>query len=244
MSVDQLLPVVVGALIALAGSLAVQLFLVPRAEARRRFDERWEQAVLDLGQSLVFDESAGRLRNALKSVYEAVQPPEAATLSREQMAARLTAKQFDDLSEALQPFTEQFTRFRWLADRVMFFPSAEPRMQQMRLGIVEHLVHSFALLGITQHAVAARMDARVQVALPDYAASAVSLQERLDPRHSYSLSDLNDTYAALTDNRARLVTALQDLANAEPPRRVGLIRKLSHRLARANRTSRRGPQTE
>lgn len=238
MSMDQLLPVVVGALIALAGSLVVQLVFVPQVETRRRHDERWEQAVLDLGHALAFDESASALRKALKSIYEAVQGPGGTALSREQMAAGLTPEQVDGLLEATQTFSESVLRFRWLADRVMFRPSAKPKLQQTRLYILKHFELCFRILGIAQHALAVRIDASVQIALPDYAEGAVSFQDVLAPGRSYSVNDVNEMYASLTDNRMRLVTALEDMSYAEPPRRIGPIRTFVHRVSRALRKSR------
>ncbi|WP_170225266.1 hypothetical protein [Nocardioides albertanoniae] len=231
----------VGALIALAGSLMVQLLLVPHVETRRRHDERWEQAVLDLGHALVFDESPSGLRHAVKAIYEAVHPPGGATLSREQIAARLTTEQISDLKEAIQAFVESLTRSRWLADRVIFRPSAERRMQQARLYLFKHFEHSYLLLGIAQHALAERIDARLQISLPDYAEGTGSLQDILAPGRSYSVNEVNEAYASLVENRARLVTALEDMINTEPPRRVGPIRKISHRASRSLRTRRQEP---
>lgn len=235
MSMNQLLHVVLGALMALAGSAVVQLILVPLVETRRRHDERWEQDVLDLGHMLVFDRSASKLRYALKAIYEAVQSSDGAALSREQLAARLTSEQIGDLREASQAYGEYVMRLRWLADRVLFRPSIEPRMQQTRLNILKHVEHTFLLFRIAQHALAVRVDARVQTALPDFAKDVVSLEETLAPGRSYSVDDVNDAYASLSESRARLVSALEDIANTEAPRRIGPIRKFLHGVARARR---------
>ncbi|MBC7274903.1 hypothetical protein [Nocardioides sp.] len=235
MSIDQLLPVVVGAIIALAGSLVVQLLLVPQVENRRRHDERWEQAVLDLGHALVFDESASTLRHALQATYEAVQSPDGTALSREQIADRLTPEQISDLKEALQAFGESLTRFRWLADRVMFRPSTEPRMQDTRIYILKHLGHSLRLVGITQHALAVRMEARAQISLPGYAES---FQDVVAPEQVYSVNGVKDAYASLSESRASLVRSLEDMANTEPPRRIGPIRIILHRVDRSLRARR------
>ena len=228
---------------ALAGSLVVQLLLVPRAETRRRHDERWEHAVLELSHSLAFDQSASTLRSSLKAIYGAVQSPDGTALSRDEVASRLTTEQIDALKDAYQAFSESLMRYRWLADRVMFRPSVQPRLQDARLYILKHFEHSIRLVGVTQHALGARIDARVQVALPDYAEDAVSFQSILAPGRSYSVNDVNDTYASLAENRLRLVTALEDMANTEPPRRTGIVHTILHRVAIAGRRRREGSET-
>lgn len=52
---DRVAPVVIGAVIALLGTLLVQAIVVPRIEARKRREERWEEDVRAMGEFLTFD---------------------------------------------------------------------------------------------------------------------------------------------------------------------------------------------
>lgn len=125
---DRLLPVVIGAVIALAGAAAVQLWLVPRVETRTRREQRWEDDVLALGQLLTFDHPriVGELRAELHWLALLAEPPDGADPASEQWA-QIKAEHKQSASSARHNFDALRTRVEWLIDRVVSIaPKAEP----------------------------------------------------------------------------------------------------------------------
>ena len=55
---EQVVAVVIGALLAIIGSVVLQLLVVLAAETRRRRKERWEASLAALGERLLFNEQA------------------------------------------------------------------------------------------------------------------------------------------------------------------------------------------
>ena len=109
--------VVVGALIALAGTVIVQLWLIPRVESRKRREERWEADVRALGEALIFSEpeAISEVRGELfwRSLFshpsEDVNPDRLDALKREREEAWRTA--WSDYDQIL-------LQVGWLVDRV------------------------------------------------------------------------------------------------------------------------------
>lgn len=115
---DRVVPVVIGALIALAGTVVVQLWLIPRVDTRKRRTQRWEDDVLALGQLLAFDhaEAASNIRLRLLAAFvwlhdrpDGVEPQRWEALVRQDR---------ERLREARDVFDRLPGRVRWLADRV------------------------------------------------------------------------------------------------------------------------------
>lgn len=115
---DRVLPVIIGALVALAGSVFVQFWLIPRVDTRKRREQRWEEDVLALGKLLTFEHppivSGVRVGlHTLGMVAEA-----AGELDGDQWSA-LHAQERENLREANQAFNALRLQIDWLSDRVI-----------------------------------------------------------------------------------------------------------------------------
>ena len=139
----------VGAVIALVGTLFVHLVIVPRVDARRRREERWEQDVLNLGGYLT-DVVGERARAAESTagmvVFWASKEVEEATDPEGRKEALARAKR--DSREVSRAFDECHARVRWLCDRVTGFNTAVSDL--MVLGIAASVWERRAMLARMQ----------------------------------------------------------------------------------------------
>jgi len=113
---ETLAPVVVGALLALTGSVLVQLLVVPRVDALRRRHERWEVTVAALGEQLAFtdDEVTDQLKDALFGVLKARDDYDLSSEDYEKIEAALEANEehqwLKRLSSAWELVQEAYAR--------------------------------------------------------------------------------------------------------------------------------------
>lgn len=118
----------IGALIALAGTVFVQLWLVPRVDTRKRREQRWEEDVLALGQLLTFDQPriVSDLRSELHMLALLLDPPHDVDTTTERWSA-LGAEHQEKRLRASEEFRSLRTRVDWLVDRVLSLaPHARP----------------------------------------------------------------------------------------------------------------------
>jgi hypothetical protein len=143
--------VVIGALIALVGTVLVQLWLVPLVESRKRREERWEADLLALGEALLFSEpeAASKVRSelffrlALTADFEDAEPKWVEARRREQE---------DALSTAWSAHLRIRAQVLWLAERVMAIAPGSPAPAPLekrgfestkgRVGVCHDQVHS------------------------------------------------------------------------------------------------------
>lgn len=146
---DSLWPLVVAAGLALAAAVAVQLFVVPLADSRKRREQRWEDDVQTLGELLifahakVFDPFWHELIGvaALASVKDA-DPQRLATAMKENR---------DNLRVASTKFDEVESQVRWLADRVMSLAPKGRSTSKLRGLIMRYQVAHIGLHGLMPH---------------------------------------------------------------------------------------------
>lgn len=128
-------PAIVGAVIALLGSLFVQGWLVPRIEARKRREQRWETDLRDLGEAL----SSDRLLTAASGarwgvdwwvdIRNAEQPDDITPAHWERIReaaeekANTTQAEYDDLATS---------RVRWLVSRVVALSPSSPELRGLQ----------------------------------------------------------------------------------------------------------------
>jgi len=115
---DRVMPVIVGALIALVGAVIVQLWLIPRVETRKRREQRWEEDVLALGELLTFEQprAVSEFTAHLHiQVFFATVPDD---VDPTQWAVRQSEAQ-EKLRTARDQFDHVRARFDWLEDRVV-----------------------------------------------------------------------------------------------------------------------------
>lgn len=175
---DRVVPVVIGALIALAGTVLVQLWLVPRVDSRKRRTQRWEDDVLALGQLLAFDHAEAasdmRLRMLAAFVWLADRPDDADP----QRWEAIVRQDRERLSEASEVFQRLPGRVRWLADRVT---SVAPHSAV--LGNLAHLSRRYEIehsrVGFLSIGSTAPTEAEIQAACDALAKVAGDMQTRL-----------------------------------------------------------------
>lgn len=126
---DRLLPVVIGALVALAGSFFVQLWLIPRVDTRKRREQRWEEDVLALGQLLTFEHPSvvSGLRVALHALGWIAEA--AGEMDGDRWAA-VHAQERENLRAANQAFNALRVRIDWLSDRVTSLAPGNPELEK------------------------------------------------------------------------------------------------------------------
>lgn len=147
--------VIVGALIALFGTVVVQLWLTPLVDSRKRREQRWEADVRALGELLIFTEPQIRsaARSALHWQILLREPPEnadpkrwAALVQEREEAGRAAWHDYDRIrsqvdwlvdrvesvaphSRALRPFSSRALRLsvaRWTLEALRYAPDGAP----------------------------------------------------------------------------------------------------------------------
>lgn len=218
---DRVVPVVIGAVIALVGTVLVQLWLVPLVDTRKRREQRWEEDVLALGQLLTLDQPriVGELRSELYWLALLVDPPDDLDTTTKHWAA-LEAEHKDMLRAVRREFDSLATRIDWLAGRVIALaPRAKP---------LDHLASQSRKYRLSH----------IKFGMLEWR------QPHLDHRSPPLTDDEIDTAAkALSEITREIVKDLQDLATASPPRNPPmrsartLAAKLGTRLRRKPRGS-------
>lgn len=191
---DRVVPVVIGAVIALVGAVFVQLWLVPRVDTRKRREQRWEEDVLALGQLLTLDQPriVGDLRSELHWLVLLVHPPDDVDTTTERWAA-LKAEHRERLRAARGEFDSLATRVDWLADRVTSLaPHAKPLQHLASQSRGYYLRH-------------------LEVGMLEW-------RPNLNDRPPLTDDEINTAAAALSNITREIVTDLKGLATAPPPR--------------------------
>jgi len=120
--------VIVGALIALLGTVIVQLWLIPLVDSRKRRDQRWEADVRALGELLIFTEPQARsaARSALHWQILLRETPENADPKR---WAALVREREETGRSAWNDYDRIRSQVDWLVDRV---ESVAPHSRALR----------------------------------------------------------------------------------------------------------------
>lgn len=125
--------VVYGAVIALIGSVFVQGWLVPRIEARKRREQRWEADLRDLGETLS-SEGLSRAANAARFAADLFLTLRWGTvdaeIGEEELASMLQEATTNALNAQREYEQLAVTRLRWLVSRVV---SLSPDSDALRL---------------------------------------------------------------------------------------------------------------
>lgn len=192
---DRVVPVVLGALIALVGAVIVQLWLVPRVDTRRRREHRWEEDVLALGQLLTLDHP--RVVNELCSelhwlVLLVLEPPEDVDTASEKWAT-LKAEHRELLRAARSEYDALCTRVDWLTDRIV---SLAPRS---------------AVLGRFSALERQHMLARSEVSMLEW-------RPNLPNEPPLTEDEINEAADKVRTAARDMVTAVKGLATNRPPR--------------------------
>ncbi|HEV2780367.1 MAG TPA: hypothetical protein VGX25_13330 [Actinophytocola sp.] len=125
--------VLVGAGLALLAQIAVQLFVVPHVEARKRREDRWERDVLALGELLSAElpdraAAARRDQSLLNAVHRRLESAtEVDAERREELIRELELKANESVAryKALA-----LTRIDWLANRIRDIDANNARLQE------------------------------------------------------------------------------------------------------------------
>lgn len=114
---DRVWPVLIGALIALLGSLLVQAWLVPLVDARKRREQRWEDDLLALGEVLTLKQPAAlaTVRAELQWQTIIADPPPEADHTKLRV---LEAEHKEALRSAFSDLDQVGVQVDWLAERV------------------------------------------------------------------------------------------------------------------------------
>lgn len=129
---DSLWPLLVAAALALLAAIAVQLFVVPLADSRKRREQRWEEDVRTLGELLLFAQP-----KVLNSFWRMLLRT-AALASLEGGDAKRVEKAKQENRDGLRAAADDFdgigNQIRWLTDRVISLaPSSQSSQELMVL---------------------------------------------------------------------------------------------------------------
>lgn len=117
-------PYLLGAGTTLVAQTVLQLYVVPTSDLRKRREDRWEQALVDLGDFLAQDASSLGAR-AMNATTE--------------LAAGLPEATVDDTTAAMRAFRLVVNgRVRMLADRVISLAPEHPSIRAF-----EHALHEY-----------------------------------------------------------------------------------------------------
>lgn len=125
---ERVAPVVIGALIALAGSYVLQVIVVPWVDAKKRRAQRWEDDVHAMGEFLTFDlpRAVAALHRELNSLALVQAKPESA---RSSLITALKDPQ-TRASAAAAELSGLRIRLDWLADRVSSLAPEHPESKE------------------------------------------------------------------------------------------------------------------
>lgn len=185
---DNLWPLLVAAALALVATIAVQLFVVPLVDSRKRREQRWEEDVRTLGELLLFAQP-----KVLDSFWRNLLRTAALASIVGADAKRLeTAKQenLDDLRAAAGDFDEIGNQIRWLTDRVISLAPNGRSSQQLTVLVVLYRVASIVLGGL----------------MPDYRPGS----------SAPSTDEVRDGLAKMRKETQNLADAVVDIANTGP----------------------------
>ena len=151
---SRLWPLLVTAGLTLVVLGCIQFYVVPRVEARKRREDRWEQDVLALGELLTFE-----FPNALSDLRKELWGE--AALDGLAQAADVNQSRLEELKRvgresqnaALDAHRGLDARIEWLTDRIVSIDPGSPRLlqfkwRQLRLGLgeLEHLAARYRLV--------------------------------------------------------------------------------------------------
>lgn len=135
LALADVVPVLIGAVIALVGTVVVQLLIVPRVDVRKRREQRWEEDLLALGRLLTFDQHTivEELHSELTAHVLMMAPPKEVDTTT---ARFLSFKQEHEekLRSAREAFDNLHARVDWLVDRVV---SLAPRAKALEDLVVQ-----------------------------------------------------------------------------------------------------------
>lgn len=149
---DRLWPLLVTAALSLVVVLVVQIYVVPHVESRKRRDDRWENDLLRLGETLTFEvnDAASEYLSALyhlailtRTAADPDRDPERLHEARRQAETRLR--------DARERYRKTVGRADWLADRVAAAGSGEPEIRRLTLAVAGLSVHDLSDADPTFH---------------------------------------------------------------------------------------------
>jgi hypothetical protein len=129
-AMNTLVPYLFGAASTLVVQIAIQLGVVPRVEARKRREDRWERDVRELGELLTTDlAERASAANAEQSAFRYVRQLEDAADADKDKLAHLNSEYSRKARLATAAFNElAHTRVPWLVDRIK---AADPRSDEI-----------------------------------------------------------------------------------------------------------------
>lgn len=203
---DRLWPLVVTAALTLLVFWVVQLFIVPRVEARKRREDRWERDVLDLGQLLTFEFPQGIERVRLELWWLSMLKYEASDVPKNRVE-EADREHRRKLEEAVEAYRNLEQRVSWLSDRVLAMPVdtdstplQELEVAVLRLSVrgIDNLVYKFY-----------GKDDQVP-----------------------TLDDLGDAVRVEREQLKKVVDLLKTLATGPPPRSRSIRKRITSHLPR------------
>lgn len=135
LSLADVVPVLIGAVIALVGTIVVQLLIVPWADTRKRREQRWEEDLLALGRLLTFDQPAivEELQSELTAHVLVIAPPKDVDTTTARFQS-FRQEHEEKLRSAREAFDNLRARVDWLIDRVV---SLAPRAKALQNLVVQ-----------------------------------------------------------------------------------------------------------
>jgi hypothetical protein len=129
--VENIGSVLVGALVALIGTVLVQLWLIPLVDSRKRREQRWESDVRALGELLTFTLPGVHLEvhGALYGQMLLADPPEDVDPGRWD---RLVKEQNEERRAAWQRYDQTQAQVGWLVNRVESLAPRSPVLRAFR----------------------------------------------------------------------------------------------------------------
>lgn len=174
----------------------VQLRVVPRVEARKRREDRWERDVLALGELLTADlpdrAKTARIEQWFLQLMNSLQPADAKVAEHAETLRGLVEKA-DEAVESYEAVAK--TRVRWLVQRIVSLAPRSDELQKFYFIYVKFSMASSICTGYNR------------------------------PRDDYDEDTFEIEWKAERRARGDLTLAVERLASSMPPRRASRLRE-------------------
>lgn len=217
---DTVGPLLLGALLTLLAQAVLQLRIIPRVEARKRREDRWEKDVRALGELLTGEvPEAARVAyvaaRAVWSTHYALHHPRVLPNKVDELNL-LLHEQRDAVTETRQAVIDlAHVRVGWLVRRTVAIDPDAPVFAALSL---QAQAHRFSVIGLFDH--------------PEPAENRKLLSKDYDRQHERDLLSSWDTWEREERERNKLLELVEGMADRPPPRRAAVRLRPRRRRAR------------
>jgi hypothetical protein len=205
----QLLYLLVGAALAMAAQALIQLRVVPRVEARKRREDRWERDVLALGELLTAelpDRATAAMRDQWYLHFFRTAAPKGGTTERRASTLRELQEKADESVRLYRALAD--TRITWMVHRIVGIAPHDSQLQKFFLLYVHYRLASAACSSYAR------------------------------PAGDFDDDKFDKEWDSERRAAARLTEAVEALTHNGPPRNPSRLRRARRRLAEQRKARR------